>query len=91
MQKSIGEIAKPQKVLQRAYKSRSLRRTGALLKIGPVRGDQRFAAVRQEEHELQSGWHAHLPEDVQRLSFKWMIRTRNGDAFGEVLMMGSVS
>jgi hypothetical protein len=32
-----------------------------------------------------------LSEDLQTLSFEWVMRTRDGHAFGKVLMMGSVS
>jgi hypothetical protein len=39
---------------------------------------------------LQATRHAGLTEDLQRLSLEWVMRTRNGHAFGEVLMMGSV-
>jgi len=35
--------------------------------------------------------HAGLPEDLQRLSVERVVRTRDGDAFGKVLVMGSVS
>ncbi|MEO8541718.1 MAG: hypothetical protein ABI577_18405, partial [bacterium] len=61
------------------------------MEIGPLGGDQGLAAVRQDENELQAGRHARLPEDLQRLSLEGMMRTRDGDAFGKVLMMGSVS
>ena len=56
-----------------------------------VGGDQRLAAVGQKEHELQAGGHADLAQDLQRLSVEGVVRTRDGDAFGKVLMMGSVS
>ena len=59
------------------------------MEIGPLGG--RLAAVRQDEHELQAGRHARLPENLQRLSLEGMMRTGDGHAFGKVLMMGSVS
>jgi len=33
----------------------------------------------------------HRPENVERLAFQRMLRSDNGDLFGKVLMMGSVS
>ena len=90
-QQGIGKVAKPQEVLERADELRNLRCAGGILKVGPVSGDQRLTAVRQNEHELQAGRHAHFSKDLQRLSFEWVTRTRDDDAFREVLMMGSVS
>jgi len=90
-QESIDEAAKTQQVIPRADEHRSLRRAGGRLKVCPVGGDQRLAAIGQKEHELQAGGHADLAQDLQRLSFEWVVRTRDGHAFGEVLMMGSVS
>jgi hypothetical protein len=90
-QESIDEVAKTQQVIPRADEHRSLRRAGGRLKVCPVGGDQRLAAVGQKEHELQAGGHADLAQDLQRLSVEGVVRTRNGHAFGKVLMMGSVS
>ena len=89
-QKSINEVAKTQQVIQPADEQRSLRRACSGLEIGPCGGDQRLAAVRQNEHELQAGGHADLPKDLQRLSMERMMRARDGHAFGEVSVMGSV-
>ena len=90
-QESIDEAAKTQQVIPRADEHRSLRRAGGRLKVCPVGGDQRLAAVGQKEHELQAGGHADLAQDLQRMSVKGMVWTRDSDAFGKVLMMGSVS
>jgi hypothetical protein len=90
-QESIDEATKTQQVIPRADEHRSLRRAGGRLKVCPVGGDQRLAAVGQKKHELQAGGHADLAQDLQRLSFEWVVRTRNGHPFGKVLMMGSVS
>jgi hypothetical protein len=90
-QESIDEAPKTQQVILRADEHRSLRSAGGRLKVCPVGGDQRLAAVGQKEHELQAGGHADLAQDLQRLSVEGVVRTRNGHAFGNVLMMGSVS
>jgi hypothetical protein len=90
-QESIDEVAKTQQVIQRADQHRSLGRARRSLKICPIGGNQGLAAVWQNENELQAAAHAGLPEDLQRLSVEGMVRTRDGDAFGKVLMMGSVS
>ena len=90
-QESIDKAAKTQQVIQRADERRILWCAGGSLEVGPIGGDQRLASVRQNENELQAAGHAGLPEDLQRLSLEWVMRTRDGHAFGEVLMMGSVS
>jgi hypothetical protein len=40
---------------------------------------------------MQAGGHADLPKDLQRLSMERMMRTGDGHAFGNELMMGSLS
>ena len=91
MQESIDKVAEPQEVFARADELRNLRCAGGTLKVGPVSGDQRFTAIRQNEHEVQASRHAHFSKDLQRLPFEWVMRTRDDDAFREVLMVGSVS
>jgi hypothetical protein len=89
-QKSIGEAAKTKQIIPRADELSSLRRTGGSLEICPIGGDQRLTSVRQNENEPQAAGHAGLPKDLQRLSMEWMMRTRDGHTFWEVLMVGSV-
>jgi hypothetical protein len=90
-QKSIDEAAKVQQIVQRTDEVRSLWcGVGGVVEVGPIGGDQRFAAVGQDEHELQAGRHARLAQDLQRLSLEWVMRARDSDAFRKVLMMGSV-
>jgi len=89
-QESIGKTAKTEQVIERADEKRSLWRAGGSLEIRPVGRDQRLTAVWQDEHELQAGGHAGLPQDLQRLSMERMMRTRDGHPFGEELMVGSV-
>jgi hypothetical protein len=89
-QKSIGKAAQAEQVIERANEKRSLRRAGGSLEIRPVGGDQRLTAVWQDKHELQAGGHAGLPQNLQRLSMKRMMRTRDGHTFGKELMLGSV-
>jgi hypothetical protein len=91
VQESVSELPKTQEVLERADQLWNLRCADGILIIRPIGGDPRLAAVRQNQHELQAGWHAHSSKDLQRLAFEGMMWTRDGDALGEVLMMGSVS
>jgi hypothetical protein len=90
-QESIDEVAESQEARERADQLRGLGCAFGLLKIRPISGDPRLTAVGQEEHELQASTHVHLSEDRQRLALEGMMWTRDSDAFGEVLMMGSVS
>ena len=78
------------RVIERADEQRSLWCAGGSLEIRPVGGDQRLAAVWQDKHELQSCGHADVPQDLQELSMERMMQTRDGHAFGEELMLGSV-
>lgn len=80
-----------EEVIQRGDPRGALWGAGRNVEVGPVGGDQRLASVRQNEHELQAVGHAGLPQNLQRLSLEWMMRTRDGYAFGELLMVGSVS
>ena len=90
-QKGIDDGTKVQQIIQRTDETGSPQRFGGAFEVGPIGGGQRLAAVGQKEHELQAGGHADLAQDLQRLSVEGVVRTRNGHAFGEVLMMGSVS
>ena len=62
----------------------------SILKVCPVSRDQGLTSVGQNEHELQAVGHARMPENLQRLPFKWVVRTSDGHPFREVLMVGSV-
>ena len=90
-QESIGQPAKTQEVIQRADQLRRFRYARGLAEVGPVGGDPRLASIRQKDNKLHASPHAHLAEDLQRLTLKGVMRTSDGDAFGKVLMMGSVS
>ena len=79
-----------EQVIERADERNRLWRAGGGLVVRPVGGDQRFTAVGQNEYELQAARHTGLPQDLQRLSLEGVMRTRDGHALGEVLMVGSV-
>jgi hypothetical protein len=89
-QECINEAAKTQQVIRTADELRNLRSAVIGLEVCPVSGDQRLTSVRQNEHELQAAGHAGLPEDLQRLSLKWVMRTGDSHSFRKVLMVGSV-
>jgi hypothetical protein len=89
-QESIGKTAKTEELIQRTDMLRLLPCAGRILEVSPVGGDQRLAAVRQNENQLQAVGHACLSEDLERLSFEWVMGTSDGHSFREVLMMGSV-
>jgi hypothetical protein len=52
MQETIDKTAKTQEVIQGGHRLRILRCARRMLEVGPARGDQRFASVRQNENEL---------------------------------------
>jgi hypothetical protein len=68
----------------------NLRAAVSSLEVCPISGNQRLTSVGQNEHELQAARHAGMPENLQRLPFKWVVRTSDGHPFWEVLMVGSV-
>jgi hypothetical protein len=59
--------------------------------IGPIGGDQRFTAIRQNQNQMQSAMPMDVPKNSERLAFERMAGTDNGDSLEEVVMMGSVS
>ena len=69
------------------------RSTGRLggYKICPVSGDERLAAIRQDQKEKQPPFAMHCPQNAERFAFERMARTDNCDCLRKVLMMGSVS
>lgn len=64
---------------------------GRIYEVGPAGRDQRFAAVRENDEELQAVGHASLSQNLQRLSFEGVMRAGDDHSLREVLMMGSVS
>ena len=81
MQESIGKTAETEEVIQRCDK-RGVSRWAGRIEVCPLGWDQRLAAVRQNENELQASRHAGLPKDLERLSLERMMRTRDDHAFG---------
>ena len=59
--------------------------------IGPIGRNQRFTAVRQDEHEQPLTLAMQGPQNAERLALERMASTNNGGLLREVLMMGSVS
>jgi hypothetical protein len=82
-----------QQVFQRAECCRGWRTDGLCGRgqVGPIRGNQRFTTIGQDQDEKEPTFPMHRPENVERLAFERMPRSDNVDLFGKVLMMGSVS
>ncbi len=81
MKKRVDEAAETQQVLQRAQELKGLWCGGSRFEVRPIDGDQRFTSVRQNDNELQTVGHARLPEYLQRLSLKWVMRAGDGHPF----------
>ena len=93
-EESIDDSSCVQQVFQRAKGCcRSGRREGLYGRgeVGPIGRNQRFTAIRQDQHEKEPTFPVHRPENLERLAFEGMPRSDNGDLFRKVLMMGSVS
>jgi hypothetical protein len=61
------------------------------MEVSPFGRDEGFASIRQNENELQTVGHADFPQDLEGLTFEWVMSTCDSDAFRKVLKMGSVS
>ena len=59
--------------------------------VGPVGGNEGLAAVGKNQREIEPSAAVQVSEDIQGLSFKRMLRSSDGDAFWEVVRVGSVS
>jgi hypothetical protein len=92
-EESVDHGAGVKQVFERAEGRRRECREGLCRRgqIGPIGRNQRFTAVRQDEHEQPSTFAVQRPQKVERLAFERMARTDDRDLFREVLMMGSVS
>jgi len=51
---------------------RGLGRPGGRFEIGPLRGDQRLAAIGQHDKQLKAAMTAHLAQSLQPLTFERM-------------------
>jgi len=60
------------------------------LEVGPISGDQRLASIWQNQHEMQPAVAVRGPENLQRVTFKSVVRTGDGHPLREVLTVGSV-
>jgi hypothetical protein len=92
-EESVDHGAGVKQVFKRAEGRRRECREGLCRRgqIGPIGRNQRFTAVRQNEHEQPPAFAVQGPQKVERLAFERMAGTHNGDLLREVLMMGSVS
>jgi hypothetical protein len=90
MQEYIDEATKTQQVIWRADELRRFR-AAIIVEVCPFSGNQRFTSIRENKQKLQGPAHAGLPQKLQRLSFKGVVRTNNCYSLREVLMVGSVS
>ena len=92
-EESIDDRACVKQLFQRAERCRGRCRERLCRRdeIGPIRRNQRFTAIGQDQNEKQTTFPMHGPENVERSAFEGMTSADNGDLLGEVLMMGSVS
>jgi hypothetical protein len=60
-------------------------------KIRPVGRDHGFAAIGQDQDEIQLPFATYRVENLKPSSLKRMTRTNDRDSLGKVLTMGSVS
>ncbi|MGB8477723.1 MAG: hypothetical protein WCE63_02645 [Acidobacteriaceae bacterium] len=60
------------------------------MEVGPGGRHQRLASIRQNQHELQVATAVRVPEHLQRLALKRVVRAGDGHPLGKVLTVGSV-
>ena len=92
-EESVYHGAGVKQVFERAEGRRRRCREGLCRggQIGPIGRNQRFTAVRQDEHEQPLTLAMQGPQNAERLALERMASTNNGGLLREVLMMGSVS
>jgi hypothetical protein len=64
---------------------------GESLEVGPLLGYECATSLRQNQNQMQFVPKTALPKNSQFFTFQRMLRTSDGDMFGEVLVVGSVS
>ena len=95
-EESVYDGTRVKQVFQRAEGCGRLCRANLLRlcrrgKICPVRRDQRFTAIGQNQNEMQSTFAMDRSQNVERPAVEWMASTDDGYLLWKVLMMGSVS
>jgi hypothetical protein len=89
-EESIDKTAELKQVVQRGGQFRTGWNGCGRIEIGPSGRDKRLAAIRQNENELQATAHVRMPEHLQRLPCKRVMRARDDHSLEEVLSVGSV-
>jgi hypothetical protein len=95
-EESVYERTPVKQVFQRTERCRgmgreSVRRWCSRGEVCPVRRNQRFATIGQDQNQMQSTFAMGGCENVERSAVKRMASTDNRDFLREVSMMGSVS
>jgi hypothetical protein len=90
-QENIDEAAEAKPIIQRAGELRVLWRTCGGIEVRPFRWDQRLTPVGENQNELQAPPHVRVPEDLQRLPLKGVMRAGDDHSLREVPKVGSVS
>jgi hypothetical protein len=88
VKESIDQVADAKQVVERGECCFGGNRCS---EVGPIGGNERLAAVRKNQREIEPSVAMEVSEQFQGLSFKRMPRSSDGDAFGKVVRVGSVS
>jgi hypothetical protein len=91
LQENIYNSPRMHQVRNAAQHMGRLRRRRNAAQIGPCRGNQRGAAVRQRKDQMQGTLAVHLSQDPQCLPLQWVFLPYYQYALRRVLDMGSLS
>ena len=84
-------LKRTQGLLATCRATRRRRRHRLTLQVGPRRRDQRAAAVRQHQDQLQPPLAAHPPDQLKRAALQRVPRPHDPDRRREAIEVGSVS
>jgi hypothetical protein len=95
-----GQDATPQQTVEHATRLKQIgergkrarrRLLGGRLEIGPPGRDQRAAAVRQDEDQLEPPAATHPADQLKRAALQWVTRPHDPHPLREAVEVGSVS
>jgi hypothetical protein len=89
-QHTVEHAARLEQIGERGKRARG-RLLGGRLEIGPPARDQRAAAVRQDEDQLEPVPAAHPADQLEGAALQWVTPPHDPDRLRETLEVGSVS
>jgi hypothetical protein len=90
LQESINQGSKAKQVLERTSELWTAGKIYGGFEIRPSRWNERSAPIWQDQHKPQLALTIGVPQNFQRLTFKRVMGTNDGDVIRKVVEVGSV-